>query len=43
MVAKEEREDSSLARSVGALKVDLVARVDRPGDVVKDLGTMRLK
>jgi hypothetical protein len=41
MMAKEKGEDGSLARSIGTLKVDLVARVDRPGDIVEDLATVR--
>jgi hypothetical protein len=41
MVAEEKGEDGRLARSIGTLEVDLVARVNRPGDVVEDLATVR--
>jgi hypothetical protein len=41
MVAEEEREDGRLAGSIGTLQMNLVARVNRPGDVVEDLATVR--
>lgn len=42
MMAEEKGEDGRLARSIGTLEVDLVARVDRPRDVVENLTTVRL-
>jgi hypothetical protein len=41
MVAEEKGEDGRLAGSIGALQMNLVARVNRPGDVVEDLATVR--